>query len=66
MSRIGKRNVEVPKGVTVQITPELITVKETGGATDASKLPGAAASIAIPETFKKTELARKPAEGAVK
>lgn len=44
----------------------LITVKETGGATDASKLPGAAASIAIPETFKKTDLARKPAEGAVK
>lgn len=45
---------------------DLITVKETGGATDATKLPGAAASIAIPETFKKTDLARKPAEGAVK
>ncbi|MEO6712710.1 MAG: ferritin-like domain-containing protein [Mycobacteriales bacterium] len=46
--------------------PELITVKETGGATDAAKLPGAAPSIAIPETFKKIDLARKPAEGAVK
>ena len=31
MSRIGKRNVEVPKGVTVQITPELITVKGPKG-----------------------------------
>jgi large subunit ribosomal protein L6 len=31
MSRIGKRNLEVPKGVTVQITPELITAKGPKG-----------------------------------
>ena len=31
MSRIGKRNVEVPKGVTVQITPDLITAKGPKG-----------------------------------
>jgi large subunit ribosomal protein L6 len=31
MSRIGKRNVEVPKGVTIQITPDLITAKGPKG-----------------------------------
>lgn len=45
--------------------PELVTVKETGGATDASKLPAAAGSVGVPETFKKTMLASPPAEGAV-
>lgn len=44
---------------------ELITVKATGGATDAAKLPAAAGSVGIPEVFKKTELASPPAEGAV-
>ncbi|MGQ0629667.1 MAG: ferritin-like domain-containing protein [Sporichthyaceae bacterium] len=45
---------------------ELITVKATGGAVDAAKLPKAAGSVGIPETFKKTELASPPEEGAVK
>ena len=31
MSRIGKRNLEVPKGVTVQITPDQITAKGPKG-----------------------------------
>ena len=31
MSRIGKRNVELPKGVTVQITADLITAKGPKG-----------------------------------
>jgi large subunit ribosomal protein L6 len=31
MSRIGKRNIEVPKGVTVSITPEQITAKGPKG-----------------------------------
>jgi large subunit ribosomal protein L6 len=31
MSRIGKRNLEVPKGVTVQITADLITAKGPKG-----------------------------------
>lgn len=44
---------------------ELITVKATGGATDAAKLPAAAGSVGIPETFKKTELASPVEEGAV-
>ncbi|MGQ0625561.1 MAG: ferritin-like domain-containing protein [Sporichthyaceae bacterium] len=44
----------------------LITVKATGGAVDAAKLPKAAGSVGIPETFKKTELASPPEEGAVK
>jgi len=45
--------------------PQLITVKATGGAVDAAKLPAAAGSVGIPETFKKTELASPPSEGAV-
>ena len=45
--------------------PELVTVKESGGATDASKLPAAAGSAGVPESFKKTMLASPPAEGAV-
>jgi hypothetical protein len=44
---------------------ELITVKATGGATNAAKLPAAAGSVGIPETFKKTELASPVEEGAV-
>ena len=44
----------------------LITVKATGGATDIAKLPAAAGSVGAPETFKKTELASPPSEGAVK
>jgi hypothetical protein len=44
----------------------LITVKATGGAVDAAKLPAAAGSVGIPETFKKTELASPAEEGAVK
>lgn len=43
----------------------LITVKATGGATNAAKLPAAAGSVGIPETFKKTDLASPPSEGAV-
>ncbi len=31
MSRIGKRSVEIPKGVTVQITPDLVTAKGPKG-----------------------------------
>jgi hypothetical protein len=46
--------------------PELITVKATGGAVDVFKLPAAAGSAPIPETFKKTELASPAAEGAVR
>lgn len=45
--------------------PQLITVKATGGAVDAAKLPAAAGSVGIPETFKKTDLASPPSEGAV-
>jgi len=45
---------------------DLITVKATGGATNAAKLPAAAGSVGIPETFKKTDLASPPEEGAVK
>lgn len=44
---------------------ELITLKATGGAVDAAKLPAAAGSVGIPETFKKTELASPVEEGAV-
>ena len=44
---------------------ELITVKATGGAVNAAKLPAKTAELAIPETFKKTELASPPNEGAV-
>lgn len=44
---------------------ELITVKATGGAVNAAKLPAAAGSVGVPETFKKTELASPPSEGAV-
>ncbi len=44
--------------------PELVTVKESG-ATDASKLPAAAGTAGVPESFKKTMLASPPAEGAV-
>lgn len=46
--------------------PQLITVKATGGAVDIAKLPAAAGSAPIPETFKKTELASPATEGAVK
>ena len=45
--------------------PQLITVKATGGAVDAFKLPAAAGSALVPETFKKTELASPSSEGAV-
>ncbi|HUR75979.1 MAG TPA: ferritin-like domain-containing protein [Sporichthya sp.] len=45
---------------------ELITVKATGGATSAAKLPRAAGDVGSPETFKKTNLASPPSEGAVK
>jgi bacterioferritin (cytochrome b1) len=44
---------------------ELITVKATGGAVDASKLPAAAGAAFVPEVFKKTELASPPDEGDV-
>lgn len=44
---------------------ELITVKVTGGAVNAAKLPAAAGSVGIPETFKKTDLASPADEGAV-
>jgi len=44
---------------------ELITVKATGGAVDASKLPAAAGSAPVPEAFKKTDLASPSSEGAV-
>ena len=45
--------------------PNLITVKATGGAVDAAKLPAAAGAAFVPETFKKTDLASPPEEGAV-
>ena len=45
--------------------PNLITVKATGGAVDATKLPAAAGAAFVPETFKKTDLASPPEEGAV-
>lgn len=45
--------------------PQLVTVKATGGAVDVAKLPKAAGSAPIPETFKKTEKASPAAEGAV-
>ena len=45
---------------------DLITVKATGGATNAAKLPAAAGDVGAPETFKKTDLASPPSEGAVK
>lgn len=44
---------------------ELITVKATGGATNAFKLPRAAGDVGSPEAFKKTQLASPPSEGAV-
>src|SRR5262245_14883079 len=31
MSRIGKRSIEIPKGVTIQITPDQITAKGPKG-----------------------------------
>ncbi len=43
----------------------LITVKATGGATDAAKLPAAAGSVGFPEAFKKTASASPAAEGAL-
>jgi hypothetical protein len=43
----------------------LVTVKATGGATDAAKLPAAAGHVGFPESFKKTALASPAAEGAV-
>ncbi len=46
--------------------PELVTLKATGDAVNAAKLPAAAGSVGIPETFKKTDLASPPEEGAVK
>lgn len=45
--------------------PQLVTVKATGGAVDVAKLPAAAGSAPIPETFKKTDLASPASEGAV-
>lgn len=45
---------------------ELITVKATGGATNAAKLPAAAGSVGSPEGFKKTENASPVEEGAVR
>ncbi|HVE99665.1 MAG TPA: ferritin-like domain-containing protein [Mycobacteriales bacterium] len=45
--------------------PNLITVKATGGAVDIGKLPAAAGGAFVPETFKKTDLASPPEEGAV-
>jgi hypothetical protein len=45
---------------------DLVTVKATGGATNAAKLPAAAGSIGFPEAFKATKLASPAAEGAVK
>lgn len=44
---------------------KLVTLKSTGGATDAAALPAAAGSVGIPETFKKTDLASPADEGAV-
>lgn len=46
--------------------PELITVKATGGAVNIAKLPAAAGSAPVPETFKQTKLASPASEGAVK
>jgi hypothetical protein len=43
----------------------LITVKATGGATDAAALPAAAGHVGFPEVAKKTTLASPAAEGAV-
>lgn len=43
----------------------LITIKATGGATNAAKLPEMTAALAIPETFKLVELAEDPSSGAV-
>ena len=31
MSRIGKQSIEIPKGVTIQITPDLVTAKGPKG-----------------------------------
>lgn len=45
--------------------PQLITVKATGGAVDATKLPAAAGGAFAQEVFKKTDLASPPEEGAV-
>ncbi|HVE64537.1 MAG TPA: ferritin-like domain-containing protein [Mycobacteriales bacterium] len=45
--------------------PQFITVKATGGAVDLAKLPGPAGAAFVPETFKKTDLASPPEEGAV-
>jgi hypothetical protein len=45
--------------------PQLVTVKATGGAVDPFKLPAAAGSAPVPETFKKTGLASPATEGAV-
>jgi len=44
----------------------LITVKETDGATDLTKLPKAAGSVAFEGPFEGTEKASPPEEGAVK
>ena len=46
--------------------PQLVTVKATGGAVDAFKLPAAAGSALVPEAFKKTDLASPVEEGAVR
>ncbi|MCU1621491.1 MAG: hypothetical protein JWL79_336 [Frankiales bacterium] len=43
----------------------LITVKATGGPTNAAKLPAAAGGVGFPEAFKKTDLASPASEGAV-
>jgi hypothetical protein len=46
--------------------PALVTVKAIGGAVDLFKLPAAAGSAPVPETFKKTDLASPVDEGAVR
>lgn len=46
--------------------PELITVKDTDGATDLAALPAAAGSVSYPEAFEGTDNASPPEEGAVK
>ena len=46
--------------------PQLVTVKATGGAVDIAKLPAAAGSAPVPETFKKTDKASPASEGAVR
>lgn len=46
--------------------PQLITVKDTDGATDLAALPAAAGSVSFPESFEGRDNASPPEEGAVK